>query len=650
MQPVEAPCDIPLRVFHRLGSNQFVLSLQLWAGDDVLTRVLEVFQQGQLPSCFFHQTLEYATLAVREALAEEEDGSLANDLPSAISLPSSEPVNPVRSQPGSINERLRVLQLRGLIPPDSCSWGPQLRSCGGSQSWNLTFWCAYDFLLRHRPTFFRTIGTLEESYLKGIRELRAGRAVAISELQRCQSMEMEKVRQEKEEDGNAPVDIHVLVGQHVSEIDALELHWQSEIEQLKGKQKASYRELVVDFFQREMEMAKEETGLAPEDEVHSEPNLLRQLARPLRPEPLAPEETNPVSEEEPQVTLPEGSRLTQICEVRTVFGRQAFFVLRLWIGDVMDFAGGAAETEVPTADDGDGAGPQLPKTFLGIDSYGRQDSFVAGSAFASHEPGGLPRIQAAWTKTRALPNHVVRGQFGGIPFFRSASLRFWEAPRLPPPVTLSPNAYSDKLRGIVIPTLEHLKFETSQASMLREFAMRCARVSDFHFSPLSEQLQAIKEQELSSSGPLRAGDYFCTRHSNLGGQVQAAFHLLVAAPLATAPADEVAAPVHRALKRMLWDCHRCRVSELTIPLLLLDIGTFETSLPYAVAQRRAENSLRALKGALTALTDDLSPSELPGLELINLVLPLSCSQSISSNMPSVASTTQTFLRHSFQCV
>ena len=33
--------------------------------------------------------------------------------------------------------------------------------------------------------FFRTIGTLEESYLKGIRELRAGRAVAISELQRA---------------------------------------------------------------------------------------------------------------------------------------------------------------------------------------------------------------------------------------------------------------------------------------------------------------------------------------------------------------------------------------------------------------------------------------------------------------------------------
>ena len=469
-------------------------------------------------------------------------------------------------------------------------------------------------------------------------------------------MEMEKVRQEKEdkeEDGSTPRDIHVLVGQHVSEIDALELHWQSEIEQLKAKQKASYRELVVDFFHREMEMANlqetKETGTA-QNEVQqpAQPSLLSQLARPLRPE-LPPLEETSTSAEEAPLALPAGSRLTQICEVRTVFGRQSFFVLRLWIGDVMDFAGGATESEV--TDDGDGAGPQLPKTFLGIDSYGRQDSFVAGSAYASRQGGGLPRIQAAWTKTRALPNHVVRGQFGGIPFFRSASLRFWEAPRLPPPVTLSPNAYSDKLRGIVIPTLEHLKFETSQASMLREFAMRCSRVSDFHFSPLNEQLRAVKEQEKEST-PLRAGDYFCTRHSNLGGQVQAAFHLLVSAPVAeaSAPADEVPAPIHRALKRMLWDCHRCRVAELTIPLLLIDIGTFETSLPYAVAQRRAENSLRALKGALTALTDDLSPSELPGLELINLVLPLSCSQSVSSNVPSVASTTQTFLRHSFQCV
>ena len=348
--------------------------------------------------------------------------------------------------------------------------------------------------------------------------------------------------------------------------------------------------------------------------------------------------------EDASLAIPAGSRLTQICEVRTVFGRQAFFVLRLWIGDVMDFAGAAAESEVPTADDGDGAGPQLPKTFLGIDSYGRQNSTVAGSTYVN-QPSGLPRIRAAWAKTRALPNHIVRGQFGGIPFFQSASLRFWGAPRLPPPVALSPNAYSDRLRAIVIPTLAHLKFETSQASMLREFATRCSRVSDFHFSPLSEQLQAVKAQE--QHGPLRAGDYFCTRHSNLGGQVQAAFHLLVAAD---SPADEIPAPVHRGLQRMLRDCHRCRVSELTIPLLLSDIGTFETSLPYAVAQRRAENSLRALKGALTALTDDLSPSEMPGLELINLVLPLSCSQSVSSNVPSVASTTQTFLRHSFQCV
>lgn len=32
-------------------------------------------------------------------------------------------------------------------------------------------------------------------------------------------------------------------------------------------------------------------------------------------------------------------------------------------------------------------------------------------------------------------------------------------------------------------------------------------------------------------------------------------------------------------------------------LLVQDIGTSESSLPYAIAQRRAENALRALKGA-----------------------------------------------------
>lgn len=229
----------------------------------------------------------------------------------------------------------------------------------------------------------------------------------------------------------------------------------------------------------------------------------------------------------------------------------------------------------------------------------------------------------------------------------SPSVHFWETPGLEGPIRLSPNAYGNKLRALLIPTPENLKFEPTQAVMLREFRTRCSHVSDFHFPSLDEQLQIVQTAS-TAEGSLRAGDYFCTRHSNLGGQVQVAFHLLTAS--SETSTDEISPAVHRALKRIVFDSNKCHVASLTLPLLLLDIGTSESSLPYAVAQRRAEHSLRNLKGALTQLADELAPSELPGLEVLNLVLPLSCAQSIKAGMPTVASTTQTFLHNSFQCV
>ena len=178
--------------------------------------------------------------------------------------------------------------------------------------------------------------------------------------------------------------------------------------------------------------------------------------------------------------------------------------------------------------------------------------------------------------------------------------------------------------------------------MLRDFAARCQRMTDFHFPPLKEQFETVKGAPV-----LRPGDYFCTRHSNLG-RLHAAFHLVV--PADAHSADELPPSLHRALQRICSDCHKCHVAELTLPLLLLDIGTSDTSLPFAVAQRRAEQSLRALKSALTELADELSPYESPGLNVVNLVLPISALQSVAKGTPSVASTTQSFLQNSFQCV
>ena len=364
---MQASRDLSLRVFHRLGSNQLIVSLQIAEGEDAYSRVLQTFRQARLPSCFLRPTLEYVALAIREALADDDLREVGAFEVSALSEVEAKVANP------------RTLQLKGFIPADECPWGFQFAS--GAKSSSRTFWCAYDFLLRHRPSFFRTIGTLENSYLQEIRELFMGRATAVCQLQQCQVMEMEGFRRQVEaEDASAEDGRLVLVGQHVSEIEALEHHWQSEIEELKAKQEASYRDLVVDFFEQEMIKEKETGRQLAEPEADY-------LACPLHPEAWKERvrkfsdsfETSAELEAELEASKSLGvSSLSKISEVRTTFGPKAFFILRLWVGDIMELACGepSASSAASVADEDDGAGPQLPRDFLGLESY-RCDSYIS---------------------------------------------------------------------------------------------------------------------------------------------------------------------------------------------------------------------------------------------------------------------------------
>jgi len=375
--------------------------------------------------------------------------------------------------------------------------------------------------------------------------------------------------------------------------------------------------------------------------------------------PAAAEGAPPGGGQTEEARAPRGgreARLLECAEVRAQFGqRRVFFVLRLWVGDIVDLLQEAASAAGPggaegwaSDNDADGAGPQLPPELLGFASYGH--GYFARSSGLPIEGVGWPRVAPKAADSAAQAGAGPPGAAQGLRgqgALRSPSLRFWEPPALPLPVRLSPNAYAGQLRGLVIPTPENLRFEALQAVMPREFAARCDGATDLHFPPLAEQLRAARCAARGAA--LRSGDYLCTRHSNLGGSVQAAFHLLTASSEAPA-SDEIPAATHRALKRIVCDCHRCRVAELSLPLLLLDLGASESSLPYAVAQRRSENALRALKGALTRLAEELAPSEAPGLQVLNLVLPPSCAQGIKPGIPTVVETTLTFLLHSFQCL
>lgn len=668
MTSVEAPKELQVRIFNRLGNHQYVFTLHLQGGDDVQTRVLEVFQQGHLPGCLYRSTLEYAVLAVRESLVDA-----AESLQTVLT-----PANTTELPTAAIHSGRKALE-GVLLDIEERQW-PKLKESGidlSKPTKEMFFWCAYDFLLRHRPRFFRTIGTLEESYLKGNRDLQVGRMQSIQALHFRQSIEMERVRVQAEEGAQEHVsrDVQFLVAQHVSELDAVELHWRTEIEELKVRQKASYRELVVDRFEQDVGQIRQVRERRPFDVESSDSdgasdggsrpgaamtNLARPLLRPSMASAHAAEAAAFLDAEQALLSgdMPEqtednpenpSGRLQAWAEVRTVFGqRKVFFVLRLWVGDILDLLQPAETLEIPTEDYCDGAGPQLPPELVGLGSYG-YEYFVRGSALPE-------RCRPMFHPPRSLDafglRHVPRDAKLDAPskersVYQSPSLQFWGVPAMPKTVRLSSNAYAARLRGLVIPTPENLKFDAGQAVMLREFTNRCDEVTDLHFPPIREQLELVKDA--THETPLRASDYFCTRNSNQGGYVQVAFHLLMSSSDAPAT-DEVPASIHRAIKRIICDCHRCHVVELSLPLLLLDIGTSESSLPYAVAQRRCENALRALKGALTRLAEELAPSESPELQVINLVLPHSCAASVNAAVPSVAESTLTFLQHSFQCV
>eukprot|EP00929_Paragymnodinium_shiwhaense_P084747 TRINITY_DN45345_c0_g1_i1.p1 TRINITY_DN45345_c0_g1~~TRINITY_DN45345_c0_g1_i1.p1 ORF type:complete len:834 (+),score=251.44 TRINITY_DN45345_c0_g1_i1:170-2671(+) len=833
MFPVEAPKELQLKVSHDVGPHRYAVSLQLRPGDDVQARVLQVFRQGELPACLYKSTLEYAVLAVRDSFLEDAEAASSKGTPTlpgkysdAIGYPSKARETLLApffdrsgdAAAGRLQQRvaaaiskaeqksataaaevllevalLEIEERRwpALLCPSSltrASWlSPAMMPSGGElrPGREATFWYAYDFLLRQRPAFFRTIGTLEESYLKGIRELQGSLKNSIAQLQLRQSQEMEQVRQraeehlaggdggeeEEEEEGGGDSEaagsirkVQDLVGQHVGELDAVNLHWRTEIEEEKVRQKASYCDLVVDFFEQELEQlrqaarsgnqhgnsprkgAAEPTGGLSQEEAaaSSSPSTRRQLSAAELAKPLAPKKASAATgvddEDDEEACMPlrlgDWSRpgasqrgrvefskpeLKVRAEARAIFGqRRVFFLLRLLVGDITEVLPEASAGDEGEEDDdegrfmdNDGAGTQLPPGHVGLRSYG-MDHFVAGSGMPISEDMSWPLLwprptgdavaaqaggaggaagivvgtgpassssaggaitgsgrdaaalgpRGSLSSSQGAPLSTPRGSGmqtqagaaaaagGGLAgksssLYRSPSLRFWPSPSLSAPVSLSPNAYADRLRGFVIPTPENLKFEATQAVLLREFASRCHRVTDLHFAPLAEQLQAV--QKAAGSKPLRCGDYFCTRHSNLGGVVQVAFHLLTGSSEQPA-SDEVPGALHRALRRIVCDAHRCHVAELTLPLLLLDIGTSESSLPYAVAQRRSENALRALKGALTRLAEDLAPSELPELQVVNLVLPASSAQSISAGIPSVAESTLTFLKNSFQCV
>ena len=125
----------------------------------------------------------------------------------------------------------------------------------------------------------------------------------------------------------------------------------------------------------------------------------------------------------------------------------------------------------------------------------------------------------------------------------------------------------------------------------------CRASTEFHFDEISEQIRNIRNSH--STNPLKQGDFFVTKHSNLA-DIQVVFHLIVDSPNSTSIDVLLTqnSSILVGLKNILQIAAQFDVENLTIPLFLLSESEILAPESQNVVSR-AEVVLQSIKNFLT---------------------------------------------------
>uniref|UniRef100_A0A0C9RB08 CL004_0 protein n=1 Tax=Fopius arisanus TaxID=64838 RepID=A0A0C9RB08_9HYME len=170
--------------------------------------------------------------------------------------------------------------------------------------------------------------------------------------------------------------------------------------------------------------------------------------------------------------------------------------------------------------------------------------------------------------------------------------------------------YSNDLCGLVLLSDNHLG---SYSGITKELTSICQLTTEFHFPPIDEQLEKIKEdvkeavawrqthhregsdnqvKKSASSRSLQTGDVFISRHSNLA-QVHVVFHMVVNDSLRSGDINS-RCPAILGLRNILKTACVNDVTTITIPVLLVHEMTEDMTVAWCT--KRAELVFKCVKG------------------------------------------------------
>ncbi|KAK3922873.1 Protein C12orf4-like protein [Frankliniella fusca] len=193
--------------------------------------------------------------------------------------------------------------------------------------------------------------------------------------------------------------------------------------------------------------------------------------------------------------------------------------------------------------------------------------------------------------------------------------------------------YSNDLCGLVLLTDGLI---SSYSGTTKEFINVCQQSTEFHFPPIDDQLEKIREgvketaswrqehwgsenlslsgqqwRRASSAGALRTGDVYVTRHSNLN-EVHVVFHMVIDDSLRSSDMNS-RHPAILGLRNVLKMACSNDVTTLTVPLLLAHHMTEEMTVAWCA--KRAELVLKCVKGFMIEMAS-WGGSELKNLQFV----------------------------------
>ncbi|XP_076277371.1 FERRY endosomal RAB5 effector complex subunit 3 [Lasioglossum baleicum] len=170
--------------------------------------------------------------------------------------------------------------------------------------------------------------------------------------------------------------------------------------------------------------------------------------------------------------------------------------------------------------------------------------------------------------------------------------------------------YSNDLCGLVLLSDNHLG---SYSGITKELCSICQLTTEFHFLPIDEQLEKIRDdvkdavawrqahhkegiesqtKKSTTSKSLQTGDIYITRHSNLA-QVHVIFHMVVNDTLRSGDINS-RHPAILGLRNILKTACCSDVTTLTIPVLLVHEMTEDMTVAWCT--KRAELVFKCVKG------------------------------------------------------